>query len=158
MARVHPAIGIQFTRLAQQIQESLLRDRLMAMLAGAFGILAGMLATLGLYGVIAYMVARRRNEIGVRVALGANRGRVVRLVLREAALLLAVGLAVGTGLALWAGRAAGALLFGLKPYDPHNLRFRRDPAGGRGIAGELHSGAAGIAHGAHVGFAGRLGC
>ena len=123
VARVHPAIGIQLTRLAQQIQESLLRDRLMAILAGAFGILAGMLATLGLYGVIAYMVARRRNEIGVRVALGANRGRVVRLVLREAALLLAVGLVAGTGLALWAGRAAGALLFGLKPYDPTTLAF-----------------------------------
>ncbi|MDR3699319.1 MAG: ABC transporter permease [Candidatus Sulfopaludibacter sp.] len=123
VSRVHPAIGIQFSRLAEQIRESLLRDRLMAMLAGAFGILAGMLATLGLYGVIAYMVARRRNEIGVRVALGANRGRVVMLVLREATLLLAVGLVVGTGLALWAGRAAGALLFGLKPYDPTTLAF-----------------------------------
>jgi ABC-type antimicrobial peptide transport system permease subunit len=93
----------------------------MAILAGSFGLLAGMLATLGLYGVIAYMVARRRNEIGVRVALGADRRRVVRLVLREAVLLLAVGLAVGTVLALWAGRAAGALLFGLKSYDPPTL-------------------------------------
>ncbi|MBZ5622354.1 MAG: ABC transporter permease [Acidobacteriia bacterium] len=121
VAEVHPAIGIEFHRLADRIQESLLRDRLMAMLAGSFGVLAGMLATLGLYGVIAYMVARRRNEIGVRVALGADRGRVVRLVLREAVLLLAVGLGIGTGLALWAGRAAGALLFGLKPYDPPTL-------------------------------------
>jgi len=83
--------------------------------------LAGLLATLGLYGVIAYMVARRRNEIGVRVALGANRGRVMRLVLGEAMALLAVGLAVGTGLALWAGRAASSLLFDLKPYDPATL-------------------------------------
>lgn len=121
VAQVHPGIGLEFHRLADRIQESLLRDRLMAMLAGAFGILAGMLATLGLYGVMAYMVARRRNEIGVRVAMGANRGRVVRLVLREAVLLLAVGLAIGIGLALWAGRAAGALLFGLKPYDPPTL-------------------------------------
>jgi len=121
VAQVHPAIGIGFHRLAGRIQESLGGDRLMAMLAGAFGVLAGMLATLGLYGVIAYMVARRRNEIGVRVALGADRGRVVRLVLREAAMLLAVGLGIGTGLALWAGRAAGALLFGLKPYDPPTL-------------------------------------
>jgi ABC-type antimicrobial peptide transport system permease subunit len=64
------------------------------------------------------MVARRRNEIGVRIALGAGRGQVVRLVLREAALLLVLGLAVGTGLALWAGQAASALLFGLKPNDP----------------------------------------
>ncbi|HEV3201761.1 MAG TPA: ABC transporter permease [Bryobacteraceae bacterium] len=121
VAQMHPGIGIGYHRLAGQIQGSLLRDRLMAILAGAFGGLAGILATLGLYGVIVYMVARRRNEIGVRVALGADRGRVVRLVLREAALLLAVGLGIGTGLALWAGRAAGALLFGLKPYDPPTL-------------------------------------
>jgi putative ABC transport system permease protein len=121
VAQVHPGIGIEFHRLADRIQESLLRDRLMAMLAGAFGLLAATLATLGLYGVIAYMVARRRNEIGVRVALGADRASVVRLVLREAALLLAFGLVIGTGLALWAGQAAGALLFGLKPYDPPTL-------------------------------------
>jgi predicted permease len=121
VAGVNPGIGIEFHRMTVRIQESLLRDRLMAILAGSFGVLAAVLATLGLYGVIAYMVARRRNEIGVRVALGADRWRVVRLVLREAALLLAVGLAIGTGLALWAGRAAGALLFGLKPYDPPTL-------------------------------------
>src|SRR5215831_16316236 len=63
--------------LTAQIQNSLMRDRLMAALAGAFGLLAGVLAVLGLYGVIAYMVARRRNEIGVRIALGATRTRVV---------------------------------------------------------------------------------
>jgi predicted permease len=118
VADVHPGIGIEFRRLSQRIEESLLRDRLMAMLAGSFGLLAGMLATLGLYGVIAYMVARRRNEIGVRVALGADRRQVVWLVLREAALLLIAGLAVGIGLARWAGQATSALLFGLKPYDP----------------------------------------
>ena len=89
----------------------------MATLAGAFGFLAAVLATLGLYVVIAYMVARRRNEIGVRMALGADRGRVVRLVLREAALLLVAGLTIGTGLALWAGRTASAMLFGLKAND-----------------------------------------
>jgi len=121
VGRVHPNIGIKFIRLADQVQASLLRDRLMAMLAGAFGILAATLATLGLYGVISYMVARRRNEIGVRVALGANRGTVVRLVLREALLLLAIGLTTGVGLALWAGRAASSLLFGMKPYDPASL-------------------------------------
>ena len=89
--RSHPGIVIEFHVMTAQLQESLMRDRLMATLAGAFGFLAAVLATLGLYGVIAYMVARRRNEIGVRMALGADRGRVVRLVLREAALLLAVG-------------------------------------------------------------------
>jgi putative ABC transport system permease protein len=93
----------------------------MAALAGAFGVLAGLLAVLGLYGVIAYMVARRRNEIGVRIALGAGHRQVIRLVLREAALLLGIGLAVGIGLTLWAGRAAATMLYGLKPYDPLTL-------------------------------------
>jgi ABC-type antimicrobial peptide transport system permease subunit len=118
VAAVHPEISIRFRVLSEQLRDSLLRDRLMATLAGAFGFLAAVLATLGLYGVIAYMVARRRNEIGVRVALGADRSRIVRLVLREAALLLAIGAVVGVGLALWAGRAASALLYGLKPTDP----------------------------------------
>lgn len=121
VAEVHPQLGINFHVLTKQLQESLLRDRLMATLSGAFGLLAGLLATLGLYGVIAFMVARRRNEIGVRIALGADRARVVRLVLREAGLLLAIGLIIGTGLSLWAGRAASALLFGLKPHDPATL-------------------------------------
>jgi predicted permease len=121
LAGVHPGIGIQLTDFAEQIRSSLLRDRLMAILAGAFGLLAASLATLGLYGVIAYTVARRRNEIGVRVALGADRGTVVRLVLREAVLLVAAGIVIGSALALWAGQAAASLLFNLKPYDPVTL-------------------------------------
>jgi len=121
VTRVHPGIGVDFTVLTEQIKESLMRDRLMAALAGAFGLLAASLAVLGLYGVIAYMVARRRNEIGVRIALGASRGRVIGLVLREAVVLLAVGLAVGTALAAWAGQAAASLLYGLKPRDPLTL-------------------------------------
>lgn len=119
--RVHPGIGVDFTVLTAQIKESLTGDRLMAALAGAFGLLAGSLAVLGLYGVIAYMVARRRNEIGVRIALGATRGRVIGLVLREAVWLLGIGLAVGTALAAWAGQAAASLLYGLKPRDPVTL-------------------------------------
>jgi predicted permease len=117
VAGVNPAIGIEFRSFSAQLRESLLRERLMATLSGGFGVLAGLLAGLGLYGVIAYMVARRRNEIGVRIALGANRGRVIRLVLREAMLLLIAGLFAGILISLWAGRAAAALLFGLKPYD-----------------------------------------
>lgn len=118
VAEVSPEIGIEYRVLTTQLKESLMRDRLMATLSGAFGFLAVSLAMLGLYGVIAYMVAQRRNEIGVRMALGADRGRVIRLVLREATLLLIIGLIVGTGLAIWAGRAASAMLFGLKPHDP----------------------------------------
>jgi predicted permease len=118
---VNPTMSIEFRSFSAQLQESLMRERLMATLSGAFGFLAGLLATLGLYGVIAYMVARRRNEIGVRIALGADRARVIRLVLREALLLLGVGLTAGIVIALWAGRAAATLLFGLQPYDPVSI-------------------------------------
>jgi predicted permease len=121
VAEISPAIGLEFRSFSVQLEESLLRERLMATLSGGFGILAGLLATLGLYGVIAYMVARRKNEIGVRMALGADRSRVIRLVLREAMLLLILGLTAGTLIALWAGRAAAALLFELKPYDPVSI-------------------------------------
>jgi putative ABC transport system permease protein len=121
VAEIHPGLGIDFTVLTTQLKESLIRDRLMAALAGAFGFLAGSLAILGLYGVIAYMVARRRNEIGVRIALGASRGSVIGLVLREAVLLLAIGLAVGTAFALWAGQAASSLIYGMTPRDPVTL-------------------------------------
>ena len=118
IATVNPGIVIEFRSMSAQVKDSLALDRLMAALAGAFGVLAGVLAAIGLYGVIAYMVARRRNEIGVRIALGAGRGTVIGLVMREAAVLLAAGIVVGTGLALWATRAARTLLFGLKPNDP----------------------------------------
>jgi ABC-type antimicrobial peptide transport system permease subunit len=117
VADVNPGISIESQVLTERISDSLLRERLMATLSGAFGLLAALLAALGLYGVISYMVAQRRKEIGVRMALGASRGRVVILVLREAAVLVAVGLVIGAVLALWAGRAAGSLLFGIVPYD-----------------------------------------
>ncbi|MBV8820742.1 MAG: FtsX-like permease family protein, partial [Acidobacteriaceae bacterium] len=118
VAEVSPSIGIEFRSFSKQIEDSLLRERLMATLSGAFGLLAALLATIGLYGVIAYMVARRRNEIGVRMALGAGRANVIGLVMREAGTLLVAGVVVGVLLALWAGRTAATLLYGLKPWDP----------------------------------------
>jgi ABC-type antimicrobial peptide transport system permease subunit len=93
----------------------------MAMLSAFFGLLAGLLATIGLYGVMSYMVERRRNEIGIRIALGADRGAVVRMIMREAAMLLAVGLVIGGLAAIGAARWASALLFGLRPGDPATL-------------------------------------
>src|SRR5260370_22467812 len=102
-AEVNATMGLQFRSFSKQLEESLLRERLMATLPGAFVILAGLLAALGLYGVIAYMVTRRRKEIGVRIALGAERHRVMLLVLREALLLLGGGLAFGVAIALLAG-------------------------------------------------------
>jgi ABC-type antimicrobial peptide transport system permease subunit len=93
----------------------------MATLSGFFGALATILAMVGLYGVISYMVVRRRNEIGVRMALGASRSDILVMVLREAAILLGIGLVTGTGLALAAGTAAASMLYGLKPRDPLTL-------------------------------------
>ena len=113
-----PDIAIVFRVLTTQIHDSLLKERLMATLSGFFGLLAALLATVGLYGVISYTVARRTNEIGIRMALGAQRGNVVGMIMGEAGWLLAIGIAIGTMLALAAARAATSLLFGLKPHDP----------------------------------------
>jgi predicted permease len=117
VGQISPAIGVLSIPLSAQLADSLLRDRLMAMLSAGFGLLAVLLATLGLYGVIAYMVARRRKEIGIRMALGSNRRNVITLVLREAALLILIGLSLGIGISVWAGQLARALLYGVKPHD-----------------------------------------
>jgi putative ABC transport system permease protein len=121
ISTVSPDITIDFQAFESMIRDSLLRDRLMATLSGFFGLLAVVLAVVGLYGVMSYMVARRTNEIGIRIALGAHRSAVVKMILREAAMLVAAGFLVGTVAALAGGRAAGSLLFGLQPYDPLTL-------------------------------------
>lgn len=115
---VNPRIDIQFRLLRTQIHETLTQDELMATLCGFFGGLAVLLAAIGLYGVISYTVAQRTNEIGVRLALGAQRSGIIRLILGEVSLLVGIGLAVGIGLTLAGGKAASSLLFGLKPDDP----------------------------------------
>ena len=91
---------------------------MLAVLSGVFGAVALALATLGLYGVMTYTVARRRNEIGVRIALGADRSRVLRMVLGDVAIMVVVGLAVGAAAALATGRLVTSFLFGLTPSDP----------------------------------------
>jgi ABC-type antimicrobial peptide transport system permease subunit len=118
---INPSMVLTFTVFKTQIRESLLRESLMATLSGFFGLLATVLAVIGLYGVISYIVIQRRNEIGVRMALGANRGNILRMVLRDAAILLGIGLLVGTGLTIAAGTAAASMLYGLKPRDPLTL-------------------------------------
>ena len=107
--------------LRGQVLDGLMRERLLSWLSGFFGLVAGLLAAVGVYGVIAYAVARRTNEIAIRVALGAERGDVLRLVLGQACRMLALGLVVGTGIALAAGRSARSLLFQLEPYDAPTL-------------------------------------
>ena len=120
-AQTSPEIVIEFDSLKNIVQGSLLRERLMATLSGFFGLLAALLAVIGLYGVMSYMVARRTNEIGIRMALGADRVNVLAMVLREAGRLLALGFVAGTALAVVAAFAARAMLFGLRPYDPLTL-------------------------------------
>jgi ABC-type antimicrobial peptide transport system permease subunit len=93
----------------------------MASLSGGFGLLAAILSTLGLYGVMSYMVTRRKNEIGVRMALGAQPGDVLGLVFREAGQLLAVGLVLGLAGSWALSRYAESLLYGLKPNDATTL-------------------------------------
>jgi predicted permease len=112
-----PEIRIEFKVFDRQIREGLIRERLMAWLAGAFGALAAILAIVGLYGVISYRVLRRQNEIGIRLALGASRQRIVVLILREVVVLLLIGLGTGTAVSLAAAQGARSLLFGLSPYD-----------------------------------------
>jgi len=121
VAAASPTIVIEFHSLQTQIRDSLIRDRLMATLSGFFGALAALLAMIGLYGVISYSVARRTSEIGVRMALGAQRVNIVGMILGEVSWMLALGLVIGTGLALALGKSAGALLFGVKPHDALTL-------------------------------------
>jgi len=118
---VHPSIVVEFRTMQSQLHDSLMRERLMAALSGFFGALAALIATIGLYGVMSYMVARRRNEIGIRMALGADRREVVAMVMREAGRLLAAGLVAGLVASIVASRAARTLLFGLSPGDPLTL-------------------------------------
>ncbi len=112
-----PGVRYRFRMFESAIRDTLVQERLMASLSLAFGILAGVLAAMGLYGVMSYLVARRRNEIGIRMALGASRFEIVAMVLRESGLLLAAGLASGAVLSLLSTRAIVSLLFGMEAVN-----------------------------------------
>jgi predicted permease len=118
---VRPNMAIGFTVFDTQVRDGLARERILAWLAGAFGVLAALLAVIGVYGVISYLVVRRRHEIAIRLALGAGRTRVVRLILREIVIPLLVGLVLGAALAIATASGASSLLFGLSPRDPMTL-------------------------------------
>jgi ABC-type antimicrobial peptide transport system permease subunit len=98
--------------------ESIRRPRLLAQLLGGFAALALLLAAIGTYGVLSYMVAERRREIGIRMALGAGRGSVLSAVMKQGLILTTVGIVVGLGGALALNRLIAALLYGVKPSDP----------------------------------------
>ena len=108
----------QMKTLQGQLDEILTTDRLVAVLSAGFGLLATVLASIGLYGVMAFVVVRRKKELGIRLALGAQRGRVLWMILREVLLLVGIGLGVGVPAAIAAGRLVAAELYGVQGYDP----------------------------------------
>ena len=115
---VAPGSTVAYELVRNYIRDSLATERVMASLSGFFGVLAMMIATIGLYGVMSYMVTRRQVEIGVRMALGADPAAVVRMVLAESGVLLAAGVVIGVALAAGLSRFAASLLYGLEPWDP----------------------------------------
>ena len=121
MGEFNRDVSLEFTTFSTQVDESLVRERLLATLSGFFGALALLLATIGLYGVMSYNVARRRNEIGIRMALGAEQSRVLRMVLGEVSLLIFIGLVAGLAATLATTRYLSSFLYGLSPNDPWTL-------------------------------------
>jgi predicted permease len=117
VAQFNPEIEAEFRLFRKNIQKGMVQERMMAFLSGAFGTLAILLTAVGLYGVISYIVAMRKNEIGIRMALGASRVDIVRTITRQTAWMLAVGVALGVLLSIATTRGASSLLFGIQPND-----------------------------------------
>lgn len=119
IAQVNPDLTvIDFEPFAEQVQNNFAQQAMIAQLTSLFGLLALVLASIGLYGVTAYSVQRRTSEIGIRMALGADRTAVLKLVLAGAFLQVAIGLAIGIPATIFGGRAMANQLYGIKPYDP----------------------------------------
>jgi predicted permease len=122
LANINPDLTVvSFKSLDYQVADNFNGERLISRLTGLFGLLALVLASVGLYGITAYSVARRTNEIGVRMALGANRSHVVVMVMRRALVLVAIGLAIGIPVSLLGGRLMRTQLYGVRSYDPLTL-------------------------------------
>jgi len=118
---VNPDITMTFRLLSEQVNNSLIQERVVAMMSGFFGALALLLAGLGLYGVTSYAVNRRRTELGIRMALGAAPAGVIGLVLRRVGILVATGVVVGGGISWVLARFVSTLLYGLDKHDPLTL-------------------------------------
>jgi predicted permease len=121
IAEVDPKILFQLSTLEGQLDDSMPVMRATATLAGFFGLLAVLLAAIGLYGVMSYSVARRRNEIGIRIALGAGRWRVVRMVLADVGRIVAVGVVLGVAIATSATRLVASFIYDVQRNDPSTL-------------------------------------
>jgi predicted permease len=118
---INPNLPVDATTLSQQVNDSLAQQRAFSELTGFFGILGLLLACVGLYGIMAYNVIRRTREMGLRMALGAQRREVLWMVLRQTLLLIGIGIAIGVPLALAATRLIVSQLYGLKPSDPSTI-------------------------------------
>ncbi len=137
-AKLGPQVAISDPQpLRRRIDNSIFQDRLLATVGGFFGLLALALAAVGLYGVVAYGAARRAREIGIRIALGARREAVLWMVLRDALVLVAAGLAAGLPVSYAAARQVASLLFGVKPLDAVTFVATAGVLGAIGVAAAL---------------------
>ena len=134
---VDPDAAIAFRPLTEQINASLAQERILALLSGFFGGFAVLLAGLGLFGITAYSVSRRRREIGIRMALGADPGSVIRLVLGRVCLIIAAGVVIGAAASMWTTQFTASLLFGLEPRDPVTLALAVVILSGAGLLAAL---------------------
>jgi ABC-type antimicrobial peptide transport system permease subunit len=117
--RIDPNLPLEELKtLPQQVKENVFLDRMISTLSASFAVLATLLAAIGLYGVLAYTVAQRTREIGVRMALGADAGRVRAMVLKQVGIMTAIGAVLGVGAAFGLSKIASTLLFGLQGSDP----------------------------------------
>ncbi len=149
VARIDPNLPLENLRtMPQQVRQNVFLDRFISLLSAAFACLATLLAAIGLYGVLAYTVAQRTREIGLRMALGAAPSRVRGMVLRQVALMTLVGGAIGLGGAVWLARLAESLLYELKGHDPVGAGGRGRRAVDRRADCRLHPGAPRLAGGA----------
>jgi ABC-type antimicrobial peptide transport system permease subunit len=122
LANINPDLTMDsFRTLDHQVAENFTQERLIARLTMLFGLIALVLASVGLYGLTAYSVARRTSEIGVRMAMGATRSNVIGLIMRGAMLQIGIGLLVGIAVALAGGRILSSQLYGVTTYDPYTL-------------------------------------
>jgi putative ABC transport system permease protein len=128
---------LTFRPLTEQINASLAQERILALLSGFFGGFAVLLAGLGLFGITAYSVGRRRREIGIRMALGADPGSVIRLVLGRVCLVIAAGVVIGAAASMWTTQLTASLLFGLQPRDPVTLALAIATLSGTGLLAAL---------------------
>jgi len=118
---VAPNSTVSYDTVGTYVRDSLVTERLMATLSGFFGLLALLIATIGLYGVMSYMVSRRKVEIGIRMALGADQGSVLAQVMKQGLVLTTVGVVVGLAGAFALNRLIASLLYGVQPTDPTTI-------------------------------------